>query len=163
MKKILSLILAALTLVSCSAKTEGDPFSELSAPFEARVTSVCEGFGSEFVYDSANSRITFLLPEELCGFSMQKDGGRVTLSYGEVSIELSEYSSRLMRVTEAVFGASSEEISDISAREVDGALLTAVTVGELEYLFSADGTLKSISGTACGTELAFTVTELKRL
>lgn len=163
MKKIFVLMLAALMLASCSAKTGSDPFSELSAPFEARIVSVCEGFGSEFVYNSANSRITFILPTELCGFSMQRVGERVTLSYGEVSIELSEYSSRLMRVTETVFGASAEGISDISARETDGALLTAVTVGELEYLFSTDGALKSIHGTVLGAELSFTVAELKRL
>ena len=150
MKRLALILLLALVLISCGEKTDGDPFSIFSGDFTARILMACEGNQSEYVYRSADKTISFLSPSELTGYVMRSENGEVSLCYGDVSVVLSEYESRLMLVNETVFGMSPESISSISAEQSEAGTVTAVRTLECSYRFASDGKPVSVSGSIDG-------------
>ncbi|MBR2473439.1 MAG: hypothetical protein IKB51_00215 [Clostridia bacterium] len=150
MKRLALILLLALAVVSCGEKTDGDPFSVFSGDFTARILMTCEGNQSEYVYRSEDKTISFLSPTELTGYVMRSENGEVRLCYGDISVALSEYESRLMLVNETVFGMSPESISSISAEQGETGTVTSVRTLECSYRFASDGKPILISGSIDG-------------
>lgn len=159
MKRLFLLLILAFVLISCGEKGEGDPFSVFSGEFEATVSMSCEGNISVYTYSSADNCIRFVSPEELTGYSMVSRDGNVYLSYGDISVELTEYSSRLMAVTEAVFSVTRDSITSINAEKDGETTVTVVTAENCEYRFSSDGIPISVMGNISGVSFEMTFTD----
>ena len=158
MKRILVIFTLAFVLTSCGDEGKGDPFSVFSGEFEATVSMSCEGNTSVYTYSRVDKSIQFLSPEELTGYSMLSSDGEVYLTYDGISVKLSEYASRLMRVTDTAFSVSKESITSISAEKNGDQTVTVVNTELCSYRFSSDGRPISVAGNAFGVsfEMAFT-------
>ena len=157
MKRLLTVLVLILSLVSCNVNNAGDPFLQFKGEFSVTVNAVCEGNCSVFVYSSADKSIAFISPAELKGYVMRNDNGKAILCYGGIEVPLSAYSSHLLTVCEEVFSADVDEITSISAEETDSGTVTAVNTQSRTYRFLDDGTPLSASGTAaeCTFEMKF--------
>ncbi len=157
MKKILLAFVLLFMLVSCSETAKADPFKAFDGDFIAYITSVCDGNTCKYRYESAEKRIEFLSPEELCGYSLCTDGESITLSYGDISVPVSEYVGHLILICESVFSVQAQEIVSILAESGEKGTETEVSTAECTYLFDSEGTPLSVTGYKNGISFKFEI------
>ena len=161
MKRIILLLAICFMLASCAPKTEKDPFSAFDGALEVKIDAVIRELECSFSYSKADGALTFSAPGELEVVEIKETDGSYTFSYDGVSVSVSEYAAALVSACQKVFSAASEDMISITAKELDGRILTLVTTETAEYAFSSDGTLLSVTGSIEGTPFAFCVTEMR--
>lgn len=141
---------------SCNASTDKDPFSAFSGEIRAQVKLTVGESASIYEYrrENGTETVAFSAPNELCGYVFTKKDDDLTLSYGDLTAKVSPSVGRIALISSEIFSPSASDISSVSALELDGEYITEVTLRNVIYRFSHDGTPISISGTVLGTDFS---------
>lgn len=166
-KKLGLLMLVLLTSVgvcSCNERAYGnaDPFSAFSGEIRADVRLSLGESSSRYIYrrENGTETVSFSEPEELSGYVFTKKDGKVTLSYGDLTAEVSPSVGRIAFISGALFSPDRDGISSVASSERDGVYITEVICNGTVYRFLHDGTPISAEGTILGTAFSAEILSL---
>lgn len=150
---------------SCTGQSpDGDPFSVFKGNFKAGITAVCNGNESQLTYiGGETSEITFSMPKEISGFTLEKEQGKIFLSYDGIKTEIPGEFGILLDICEKAFGASPDEISEVRAEKTETGTVSVVITENCKYVFCEDGTPASVEGNFGGKVFMLTFTSFEKL
>ncbi len=160
----ISVLLFIICICSCKSSVTEDPFSVFYGNITAKVRLTFGESSSVFTYrrENGTETVTFSEPTALNGYVFTKKDDRITLSYDDLTAEVSASVGRVAFVSSDIFSPNADDISSVSALEHDGGYITEVVCGGIVYRFLHDGTPLSVKGTARGTTFEAEIYQIGR-
>lgn len=127
-------------------------FDYASGSLSGEILLSCNGFESSFDFERKDGKleICFEYPDELSGFRICSQDGKLTVNYGELSVDAPAALSVIPNIVSEMFSLSEDMITDIGTRSENGETLTVVSARDITVTFTADGVPVRMEGVADG-------------
>ena len=161
-------LLSAFSLFGCAKTAQNELFFYRNENIKAEISLTCNGTSSRFTYERLEdtSKVTFSLPQELTGFTLELTAEGAYVLYGDLKTDAPEALTLIPELVGEIFAVAPDQISAVETLESfegsEKTILTrlvtstcSVTIDENGIPVSAEG---MISGAVFSMEIEnFTV------
>lgn len=150
---VLCVLCAVLALSGCNGYgRRSGVFDCLTGARSVDMTLTCGGFSSAFRIERSAEllKVEFTYPEELEGFSLCSQNGKLTVNYGELSTDAPQALSVIPDMLTEMFSLDEDAVTGVETRTESGETVTAVLTQSITVTLSSEGVPLRLEGVACG-------------